>query len=277
MHAGWDPALAEKYRALREALGRLRRVVVAFSGGVDSAFLAAVARDVLGRENAVAAASLSPSLAGREARDIRTLAALGDLLLHEFSGTEYDNPLYRANGPDRCYFCKEDLFHHLEDFAKKSDFDHILYGANRDDEGDYRPGQRAAREKGVKAPLADLGWTKAEIRAASRLLGLPTFEKPASPCLSSRIPYGQAVTREKLSAIDAGEEALREMGFSELRLRHDGDTARIEVPLAESGLFANAAETQRLVERLKGLGFKRILLDLEGFRSGSLNRDLPFG
>jgi pyridinium-3,5-biscarboxylic acid mononucleotide sulfurtransferase len=282
-----DAVLMGKYRALRNRLRDLGPVLIGFSGGVDSTLLAGVARDVLGKDKVLACLALGPSLPERERLDALRLAVLLDLEIKSYAGTEFANPAYLANGADRCFHCKTDLFEHLGRFADDlagsggppgtagSGRPSLLYGGNSDDALDYRPGRRAADLHGALAPMAEAGLTKAEVRALSRAFGLPTADKPAMPCLSSRIPYGSRVEPAKLAAVEAGEALLSEMGFRECRLRHEGETARIEVPLDQAALFADAARTRRLVEALKAHGFRRALLDLEGFRSGNLNEALP--
>ena len=269
-----DPALLAKYRRLRERLASLGQAVIGFSGGVDSTLLAAVARQVLGRDKTLACLAVSPSLARRDREEALDLAARLDLELIAFDGTEFANPAYVKNGADRCFHCKTDLFVHLERIAAERGFSVLLYGANADDGSDYRPGHKAAREHGGLAPLAEAGLTKAEIRTLSRLFGLPTADKPAAPCLSSRIPYGTAVTPARLSAVESGEGLLRAMGFRECRLRHEGETARLEVPLDQMGLFSVPGSARDLVAALKRLGFGKVVVDMEGFRSGSLNQAL---
>lgn len=269
-----DAATREKLRALKARLAQLGEAVIGFSGGADSALLAAVAREVLGRDRVVVCTAVSPSLARQEWDEAQALADRLDLELVPFAGTEFDNPAYVANGPDRCFHCKADLFTHLARIAAARGRSVLLYGANADDASDYRPGHKAAREHGALAPLAEAGLTKAEIRSLSRAFGLPTADKPAMPCLSSRIPYGSPVTARKLSMVERGETLLRAMGFRECRLRHEGDTARIEVPLDQMGLLSGKARAQALVAALKREGFRKVVVDLEGFRSGSLNESL---
>lgn len=266
--------LADKYRALEARLAELGEAVIGFSGGVDSTLLAAVARRVLGRDKVLACTAASPSLARREYEEARELAARLDLDWLAFEGTEFSNPAYVANGPDRCFHCKADLFAHMARLAAGRGLKTLLYGANADDAADFRPGHKAAREHGALAPLAEAGLTKAEIRTLSRSFGLPTADKPSMPCLSSRLPYGTPVTPERLSAVEAGEALLRDMGFREYRLRHEGGTARLEIPLDQMGLLAAPDRNQALVAGLKRAGFRKVVVDLEGFRSGSLNEGL---
>lgn len=269
-----DPALRAKYQILRKRLADLGEAVIGFSGGVDSTLLAAVARHVLGREKTLACLAVSPSLAHRDHQEALELAARLDLELIAFDGTEFANPAYVANSADRCFHCKTDLFVHLRRIAGEKGYTVLLYGANADDGSDYRPGHKAAREHGGLAPLAETGLTKAEIRTLSRAFGLPTADKPAAPCLSSRIPYGTPVTPARLTAVESGEALLRALGFRECRLRHEGHTARLEVPLDQMGLLSAPGRAGELVDAIKRLGFKQVVVDLEGFRSGSLNANL---
>lgn len=269
-----DASTLAKYRALKARLSELGGSAIGFSGGVDSTLLAAVARRVLGRGRALACTAVSPSLARSEREEAESLAALIDIELIAFDGTEFANPAYVANAPDRCFHCKNDLFLHLGRIAAGRGLPFLLYGANADDAADYRPGHKAARAHGALAPLAEAGLTKAEIRTLSRAFGLPTAEKPSMPCLSSRIPYGTPVTAERLAAVEKGEARLRGMGFRECRLRHDGDTARIEVPLDQMGLLADPDRAESLAAALRGLGFAKMAVDPKGFRSGSLNEGL---
>ena len=292
-----DPVLAGKYRALLARLRGLDRVLIGFSGGADSTLLTAVARHALGRDRVTACLAVGPSLPESERLEALALAGLMDVELKSYAATEFDNPAYVANGPDRCFHCKADLFRHLEVFAQAAESffpasalnaakdgavaaeipvslrPALLYGGNLDDTQDYRPGRKAAEAHGALAPLAEAGLTKADVRALSRAIGLPTAEKAAQPCLSSRIPYGSPVTPAKLAAVEAGEAALAAMGFREYRLRHFGGTARIEVPEDQMVLFTPDAH-DRLALRLEALGFARMEIDPSGFRSGNLNRSL---
>ncbi len=267
-------ALRVKYRQLCDILLSLESAAIGFSGGVDSALLSAVAARVLGGK-AIACLAVSPSLARREyAGAVATARELG-LRLEVYAATEFTNPDYVRNDARRCFHCKADLFKHLRVFAQAHGLRHLLYGGNVDDLQDYRPGHDAAHAAEARAPLAEAGLGKNEIRELARLLGISVHQKPASPCLSSRIPYGSAVTPEKLAAVEAGEEVLQDIGFSVSRVRHEGDTARIEVPVSEIPLFAQSPTTDRLVTTLKRHGFKHIVIDLEGFRTGNLNARLP--
>jgi uncharacterized protein len=254
--------------ALRAELRSLERVVVAFSGGADSAFLAWVAHDTLGYDRAVAVTAVSPSLAAFEHDDCRTLAQQWGLHHVEVDTDEMTNAAYRRNAGDRCFHCKSALMDAVLPVAAARDAVVVL-GVNVDDLGDHRPGQQAAQQRGARFPLVDARFTKALVRAASRELGLRTWDKPAAACLASRVPYGTGVTVETLASVEAAETGLRALGFTELRVRHYRDTARLEVPLA--CLSDVVAQREAVVAAVKAAGYRYITLDLEGLRSGNLN------
>jgi pyridinium-3,5-biscarboxylic acid mononucleotide sulfurtransferase len=265
--------LQRKETALRDLLSGFESVVVAFSGGADSAYLAAVAHEVLGpRALCITAESASYPRHHRELA-LRVVRQLN--LHHRFIETrEMDRPEYRANPVNRCYFCKQELYADLATLAQAEGYTVIVDGNNADDRGDYRPGRQAAREAGVRSPLDEADLSKAEIRELSREAGLPTWDEPASACLSSRIPYMSEVTSEKLQAIERAEGVLHDLGFRVCRVRHHGDTARLEVAPAEMPrLLADDVRAAVLAE-LRAIGFRYVTIDLQGYRTGSLNEGL---
>ncbi len=262
-----DPGLQRKLDLLDADLRRLGRVVVAFSGGADSAFLAAVAQRTLGAD-AHAVTAVSPSLAGDEEADCRALAAEWGLRWTPVTTHEMERAAYRVNDTDRCFHCKAELMDVVAPLAV-ADGATIVLGVNLDDLGEHRPGQKAAIDGGAEFPLVTAGFTKADVRAASQLLGLRTWDKPAMACLASRIPYGTEVSVGLLSQLDRAEAALRRLGFGQLRVRHYDDTARLEVPLDD--LPAVIERREAVVQAVRGQGYRYVTLDLEGFRSGNLN------
>lgn len=262
-----------KLRDLEALLGTLDHAAIAYSGGVDSAFLLKVASRVLG-DRVVAFTAVSPSMPPEEREHARDLAGDLGVVVFEVETREMEDPQYRENGPDRCFFCKTHLFTKVIEEARKRGIEVVLDGNNRDDAGDYRPGLRASAGLGVRSPLMEVGMTKQDIRTLSRHMNLRTWNKPAMPCLSSRIPYYNPVTEEKLDQIGRAERFLRGLGFDGVRVRHHNDVARIEVePHKISDLAASALRT-RVEEKLRSLGFTYVALDLGGFRSGNLNRGL---
>jgi uncharacterized protein len=258
-----------KLDAARAILRELESVLVAYSGGVDSSLLLKVALGELG-ENAVAVLASSPAYPESEQEEARSLAKQLGAKLVEVSTSEVELEAYRRNNPDRCFHCKEELFETLEPIQRDLGLNHIAYGATADDAGDHRPGHGSAIRRGVRFPLLEAGMGKAEIRAAARRLGLPNWNKPSFACLSSRIPYGTEVTVDALRQIEAAEAAVKALGFRQVRVRHHGDVARIEVEPAEIARLLEHRE--QIVDALRAAGYKFVSLDLEGYATGSLNR-----
>ena len=254
--------------ALRARLQELAPVVVALSGGADSAFLAWVAHDTLGSDRALSMTAVSPSLAADELDDCRALVAEWGLRWEPVATDELANPAYSANDGQRCYYCKAELMDSLAPAAETLGATVVL-GVNVDDLGDHRPGQQAAAERGAAFPLVDAGFTKADVRALSKELGLRTWDKPAAACLASRVPYGTPVTLGVLDSVGRAETALRRLGFRQLRVRHYGDLARLEVEVDELGAAVERRED--IVRVVQAAGYRYVTLDLEGFRSGNLN------
>jgi pyridinium-3,5-biscarboxylic acid mononucleotide sulfurtransferase len=264
-------SLGQKAELLRQILARQVRLIVAYSGGVDSAFLAWMAHQVLdGQMRAVIADSAS--LARTHLQDALAFAREHEIPVEVVETQELENPAYRQNDGMRCFHCKDELFTVLERYREAGGFDSIAYGVNADDQGDFRPGQQAARLHHVLAPLLEAGLNKAEIRQLAREAGLRVWDKPASACLSSRLEYGRAVTPEALSVIERGEDSLRALGFRQFRVRHHGEIVRIEISPEELPRALTAEMARQFTILFKGLGFKFVTLDLEGFRSGSMNQ-----
>ena len=264
--------LRQKIESCQNYLRTIGKIAVAFSAGVDSTFLLALAVDTLGSENVLAAIGISPSLAERERIEGQELAIAIGARYVEFQTGEMSNPDYAANPANRCYFCKNELFSKLGELARENGFDTIASGANADDTGDFRPGLKAGEELGVRNPLLEAGLTKDEIRTVSKAMGLPTWEKPAMACLASRVPYGQEISSEKLSRIEKAEYVLKDLGFRQCRVRDHEGIARIEVPKEDLARIIELRE--QIVDPLNALGFKYVSLDLKGFRSGSMNEVL---
>ena len=267
-------SLEQKNEALRARLAELGSLLVAYSGGTDSAFLAWTAHQVLG-PHMLALLADSPSLPRRELKLAIEFAEQWRIPLKVVVTDEMSRPEYTRNDGARCFQCKDELFTVMEHERSALSFEHIAYGKNLDDESDFRPGQRAAEEHHVVAPLADAGLTKKEIRSLAQRFELSVWDKPAAACLSSRVEYGREVTRDALAAIEVGEEALRELGFRQVRVRHHGEIVRIEVSRDELDRAFSAEMAAKLVPIFKKLGFKYVTLDCEGYRSGSMNAVLP--
>ena len=263
----------EKERRLLARIAGLPSVIVALSGGADSAYLAWAAREALGARS-LSVTALSPSYSAHDRSVVEEFVGkLG--LRHQFIEThEMENPSYRANAADRCYFCKDELFSALDELAQADGFAAVAYGVNADDTLDFRPGHRAATEHQVLAPLLEAGLSKSEIRSLSRRAGLPTWDRPASACLASRLPYGTQVTAERLGLIERGEAALRELGFRQFRVRLHDKLARVEISLEEMPRALAPEMAASIASRLKAAGFAYVALDLEGYRQGSLNETL---
>jgi len=268
-----DLTLEQRLERLRSLLSNLGTVVVAYSGGVDSSLVLRVAHDVLGT-SALGVIGRSDSYATRELQLALEQAESFGARVEIVTTGELADPNFRANPNDRCYHCKSELYRELDVVAQRVGAKAILDGTILDDLGDWRPGRRAAEQHEVRSPLAELGFRKADVRAAAASYGLASQDKPASPCLASRIPYGTEITKEILAMVEQGEELLRSLGFSDLRLRHHGEVARIEVPANEVAKVLEPATRSVLIAGLKRLGYRYITVDLEGFRSGSLNEVL---
>ena len=272
--AAGTPGAAEKLAVLEARLKQLDRLMVAYSGGVDSAFLAATAHRVMG-DRMLAVLADSASLARRDMEQACAFAAKAGMKLEIVHTGELDDPEYARNDANRCFHCKDALFTTMEALGRKLGIHAIAYGMNADDKGDYRPGQRAANQHEVLAPLAEAGMTKADVRQLAREAGFALWDRPAAPCLSSRIAYGQPVTREALEQVEKGEECLRKLGFRELRVRHHGELARVEIARNELPRALTMEMLDAITAGLKAAGFEYVTLDCKGFRSGSLNAILP--
>ncbi len=265
--------LAEKHKKLRNSLAALPGACVAFSGGVDSTFLLKVAKDALG-DNVLAVTATSPTYPEAELHEAKRLARSIGAEHLIIASNELEIPGFSENSPNRCYFCKTDLFQKLKAVAGKCGGYTVVDGSNLDDTGDYRPGREAARELGVKSPLAEAGLTKDDIRALSRQMGLSTWDKPSFACLSSRFPYGETITEEKLKMVEAAESLLRECGFTQFRVRCHEGLARLELVPEEMPLLSDGALRLRIYDDLRRLGFTYVSVDLKGYRTGSMNEVL---
>jgi uncharacterized protein len=265
---------AAKMLVLEARLKQLGKLMVAYSGGVDSAFLAGTAHRVLG-DNMLAVLADSASLARRDMEQACVFAQSLGMPLQVVETQELDKPEYARNDANRCFHCKDELFATMKTLGSRLGFASIAYGMNADDTKDYRPGQRAAREHDVLAPLAEAGLTKLEVRALAKAAGYPLWDRPAAPCLSSRVEYGRTVTREVLEQVEKAEESMRQLGFRELRVRHHGELARVEIARNELPRALSMEMFDAITTALKQVGFQYVTLDTTGFRSGSLNAILP--
>jgi uncharacterized protein len=267
----------KKYELLKQILHKLNKVIVAYSGGVDSTLLLKVAVDTLGPENVLPCIAKGPSLPAAQYRKALSIAKKIGVAVQTIEQTEFDDQQYLANKADRCFYCKSHLFEILTSIAKEKKFNYVICGHNFDDLKDYRPGNKAATKYGIRSPLMEAKLTKQDIRQLSRQLGLPTADIPASPCLASRIIYGLKITTQKLKQIEDAEEFLRKFGLLEFRVRHHDQIARIEVHPQDFGKITTEPARSKIIKKLKSLGFKYITIDLQGFRSGSLNETLVKG
>jgi pyridinium-3,5-biscarboxylic acid mononucleotide sulfurtransferase len=265
--------LTEKFEQLKALFQEMEQALIAYSGGVDSTLVAKIAYDVLG-DRALAVTAISPSLLPEELEDAKIQAATIGISHQIVQTNEMDNPNYTSNPVNRCYFCKSELHDTLKPLARKLGYPYVVDGVNADDLHDYRPGIQAAKERGARSPLAEVGVTKMEVRQLSQQLSLPWWDKPAQPCLSSRFPYGEEITVAKLQRVGRAEIYLRKLGLQNLRVRSEGDTARIELPPEQIKEFVLMTDLQQVVSAFQEFGFIYVTLDLEGYRSGKLNQVL---
>jgi uncharacterized protein len=269
--------LEQKLQQLKSVIKGLTSVLVAFSGGVDSTFLLKVCLDTLGSDNVLAVTAKSATYPERELNDAVRLAGMLGARHRIIESEELDIPGFSDNPPERCYYCKKELFGKLLDIAHREGLNFVVDGSNFDDTGDFRPGMRAVRELGVRSPLKESGITKEDIRTMSKRMGLPTWDKPSFACLSSRFPYGEKITKEKLKRVARAEEVLRDLGFSQYRVRSHDDIARIEVESGEMSRFFDRDLREQVAHKIKQAGFSYVTLDLLGYRTGSMNEVLKEG
>jgi len=269
-----DRLTKEKHEKLKAILKEMKKVLVAFSGGVDSTLLLKVAQDTLGNKNVLAVTALSPLYPERELEGVKKLIQALGARHHLIHSNELEIAGFSKNPPDRCYYCKGKLFGELLDLAREETIPVVVEGSTLDDDLDHRPGKRAMQELGIKSPLKEAGFAKAEVRELSKALGLSTWDKPSFACLASRFPYGEEITEEGLKRVNQAEDFLFGLGFKQVRVRHYGDLARIEVFPEEMGRLMNGSLREKVVGHLKRIGYHYITLDLQGFRSGSMNEVL---
>ena len=269
-----DQSIEEKTTRLKEIFRSMGRVMVAYSGGVDSTFLLRMARESLGRENVIAVTALSPLYPDRELAEAKRMAQEMGVKHILIESNELEIEGFSKNPPNRCYFCKKELFEELKNLAQKEPVPYVVEGSTLDDEKDHRPGRRAIQEFGIRSPLQEAGFTKEEVRKLSHVLGLPTWDKPSFACLASRFPYGEEITPEGLKMVDEAEDFLFSLGFKQVRVRHYQNLARIEVYPEEMTRLLDGSLRETVVSRLKEIGYRYVTLDLQGFRSGSMNEVL---
>ncbi len=264
----------EKLETLKKKIAGMKKVLIAYSGGVDSTFLLKICVDVLGRENILAVTAVSPTYQKEEIEEAKRIAGQMGVKHMIIYTDEMKNNSFTSNPLQRCYFCKKELFSKLREIAEKHGIEYVLDASNKDDASDFRPGMKAAREAGIISPLMETGITKKEIRYFSRKMGLPTYDKPSQACLASRFPYGEKITEEKLKMVEEAEKFLKELGFKIVRVRHHGRLARIEVDKEEIKKFFDEELRKKVTDKLKQIGYTWVCLDLLGYRSGSMNEEI---